>query len=382
MSSGMARVEEVFRDRTGRARELKAQGRKVIGYLCSFAPVEIMTAAGVVPFRMAGNMRKQAELADHHLESIACSFTRSVLDVALSGEYNFLDGFVIPHSCDNIVKLYGIWAQNVKHEYAHFVNVPHTASRPSVEFFEAELGVFRRSLERYTGRGITDDDLRRSIALHNRQRALVRQLYQFRKEHPPMVSASQVTRVTGAINSLPVAEGNDLLEAVIPEVAGGRYSVGNGERPRIMVYGTGNDDTPFLDMLQEVGATVVVDDMCSGTRPCWFDVAGPGDPISALAESYLQRINCPRTFRPSPGTHQEDLESRFGYIHEFVRDFKVAGVILYVIMYCDTHAFDAPDLIEYLKGKKVPVLHLEEEYQTSAMGRLKTRVQAFLETIA
>jgi benzoyl-CoA reductase subunit C len=59
----------------------------------------------------------------------------------------------------------------------------------------------------------------------------------------------------------------------------------------------------------------------------------------------------------------------------------VDGVILYVIMYCDTHAFDAPDVIEYLKSRKVPVLHLEEEYQAGAMGRLKTRVQAFLETI-
>lgn len=382
MSSGMARAEEIFRDRTKRARELKAQGRKVIGYLCSFAPVEIMTAAGVVPFRMAGNMRKQAELADHHLESIACSFTRSLLDVALSGDYAFLDGFVIPHSCDNIVKLYGIWAQNVKHEYAHFVNVPHTTSRPSVEFFEEELGVFRRSLEKYTGREITDGDLSRSIALHNRQRALVRSLYQLRRDDPPLLSASRVTRVIGAISSLPVEEGNGLLEELMPEVREGWFRLGNGQRPRIMVYGTGNDDTPFLDMLQEVGATVVVDDICSGTRPYWYEVAGAGGPISALAESYLQRINCPRTFRPSPGSHQEDLEGRFGYLYQFVRDFSVAGVILYVIMYCDTHAFDAPDLLEYLRSKKVPVLHLEEEYQTSAMGRLKTRVQAFLETIA
>lgn len=382
MISGMARAEEVFRDRTERARDLKARGRKVIGYLCSFAPVEIMTAAGVVPFRMAGNMRRQAELADHHLENIACSFTRSVLDVALSGEYSFLDGFVIPHSCDNIVKLYGIWAQNVKHEYAHFVNVPHTASAPSVEFFGAELDLFRRSLERYTGREITADDLRRAIALHNQQRALVRRLYQFRQEDPPLLSASQVTRVIGAINSLPVAEGNGLLEELLPEVEEGRHALKGNRGPRIMVYGTGNDDTPFLDMLQEVGATVVTDDMCSGTRPYWFEVPGTGDPISALAGAYLEGINCPRTFRPSPGSHAEDLEARFGYLYRFVRDFKADGVILYVIMYCDTHAFDAPEIIEYLKGREVPVLHLEEEYQTSAMGRLRTRVQAFLETIA
>jgi benzoyl-CoA reductase/2-hydroxyglutaryl-CoA dehydratase subunit BcrC/BadD/HgdB len=97
MNAGMARVEEVFRDRSRRAKELKGEGRKVIGYLCTFTPVEFITAAGLVPFRMTGNMRKQAELAEHHLETIACSYTRSVLDLAIGGNYSFLDGFVIPH---------------------------------------------------------------------------------------------------------------------------------------------------------------------------------------------------------------------------------------------------------------------------------------------
>ena len=382
MSGGMAKVEEVFRDRSKRARELQTEGKKVIGYLCTFAPVEFITAAGLVPYRMAGSMRRPAELAEHHLETIACSFTRSVLDLALAGNYSFLDGFVIPHSCDNIVKLYGIWAQTVKHEYGHFVNVPHTTSKASLEFFEAELNVFRKSLERYTGREITDEDLHRSITLHNRQRALVRQLYEFRKGEPPMISGAEMTRVIGAITSLPVAEGNELLESLMPEVREGRYVNKKRKAPRLMIYGTGNDDVPFVEMVEQGGARVVVDDLCHGTRPYWFDVGTAGNPVAAIAQSYLEKINCPRTFRQSPGTHQEDLENRFGYLYQFVQDFKVDGVILYVIMYCDTHAFDAPDVTEYLRSKNVPVLHLEEEYHTSAMGRLKTRVQAFLETIA
>jgi benzoyl-CoA reductase subunit C len=382
MSAGMARVEEVFRDRSRRAKELKGEGRKVIGYLCTFTPVEFITAAGLVPFRMTGNMRKQAELAEHHLETIACSYTRSVLDLAIGGSYSFLDGFVIPHSCDNIVKLYGIWAQTVKHEYGHFVNVPHTTSKASLEFFEAELDTFRKSLERYAGREITDADLRQAITLHNKQRTLVRQLYEFRKGDPPMISGTEMTKVIGAITSLPVAEGNELLEGLVSEVRDGCHVKKNGKAPRLMIYGTGNDDVPFVELVEQSGARVVIDDLCSGTRPYWFDVGAAGNPVAAIAKSYREEINCPRTFRQSPGTHEADLENRFGYIYRFVQDFKAGGVILYVIMYCDTHAFDAPDLIEYLKSKNVPVLQLEEEYQTSALGRLKTRVQAFLETIA
>jgi benzoyl-CoA reductase subunit C len=173
-----------------------------------------------------------------------------------------------------------------------------------------------------------------------------------------------------------------LLESLVSEVRDGRYVKKDGKAPRLMIYGTRNDDVPFVELVEQSGARVVIDDLCAGTRPYWFDVGAEGDPAAAIARSYLEEINCPRTFRQSPGTHEADLENRFGYIYRFVQDFKADGVILYVIMYCDTHAFDAPDLIEYLKSKNVPVLHLEEEYQASALGRLKTRVQAFLETIA
>ncbi|MBM3133185.1 MAG: 2-hydroxyacyl-CoA dehydratase, partial [Chloroflexi bacterium] len=110
--NGLAKVDEVFRDRGKRARELKAQQKPVIGYLCTFTPVEIMAAAGVMPFRMAGNMREPIAEAGRYLESIACPFTRSVLDLGLRGEYRFLDGFVMPHACDNIVKLYDLWGHN------------------------------------------------------------------------------------------------------------------------------------------------------------------------------------------------------------------------------------------------------------------------------
>ena len=167
--NSLARVDEILRDRGTRARELKAAGKPVIGYLCTFAPIEIMHAAGVMPFRIAGNMREPITEAGQYLEAIACPFTRSILDLALKGEYAFLDGFVAPHACDNIVKLYDLWAHNVDHAFAHFVNVPHTQSGPAFDFFEAELRTFQRALERFTGHDISPEDLEKSIELYTRQ---------------------------------------------------------------------------------------------------------------------------------------------------------------------------------------------------------------------
>jgi len=381
MSSSLERVEQIYQDRGQRARELKADGRGIIGYLCTFTPVEIITAAGLVPFRVTGSRQQSITKAGAHLESIACPFTRSVFDLAIKEEYAFFDGFVIPHACDNIVKLYDLWSQNIKHSYGHFVNVPHTLSEPSKEFFEAELNTFKTSLERYTGNEITSQDLLQAIGLHNEQRALVRKLYELRKNDPPLLSGAETIKIIIAVMSLPVDEANGLLKDVIAEMGNKPATQGQNDGPRLMIHGTGIDNTTFIEMVEQTSASIVVDDICFGTRPFWYEVEATADPLAGMARSYLEGVNCPRTYRQSPGTHREDLENRFGHIYRLARDFDVKGVILHIIQYCDTHAFDTPDLKEYLESKGLPVLHIEEDYPISSIARLKTRAEAFVEMI-
>jgi len=382
MASSLEQVQQIYEDRGRRARKLKTEGRSLIGYLCSFTPVELITAAGLIPYRFTGGGGESITEADVHLERIACPYTRSILDLALKKKYEFVDGFVMPHSCDNVVNLYDVWAQSIDHTYAHFVNVPHTTSDPSIRFFEAELGIFKKSLEKFTGSEITTEALQQAIAAHNEQRALVRELYEFRKKDPAPLAGSEVTRIIVAIMSLPVDEANELLRGVIGEVAARGDGWGKSTGPRLMIHGTGNDETTFMEIVEDVGAEVVADDLCFGTRPYWYDVQVTDDPLVGLGASYLNDVRCPRTYRPSPGTHEEDLENRFGHMYEFARDYSVKGAILYIIRYCDTHAFDAPDLKEYLESKGLPVLVLEEDYPISSTARLKTRVQAFSEVLS
>jgi len=381
MINGLERVEQLYQDRGKRARELKAEGKGIIGYLCTFTPVEIITAAGLVPFRVTGSRQQAITRAGDHLESIACPFTRSALDMALKEGYAFFDGFVMPHACDNIVKLYDIWSQNIAHSYGHFVNVPHTLSKPSKAFFEAELNTFKVSLERFTEKEITDEKIQGAIRLHNEQRSLVRQLYEFRKGDPPVLSGTETVKIIIAVMSLPVDEANELLKSVIAEIDGRKMEQTKNSRPRLMIHGTGIDNTSFIELVEKAGASVVVDDLCFGTRPFWYEVKVTENPLAGLAVGYLEGINCPRTYRQSPGNHQGDLENRFGHIYTLARDFDVKGVISHILQYCDTHAFDIPDLKEYLEGKGLPVLHVEEDYPISSIARLKTRVEAFLEMI-
>lgn len=376
MLSGLKRAEEIYYNRGRRARELKEEGKKTIGYFCCYSPLEMMTALGLVPYRIQGSMREPITQADTYLESIMCPFMRSCFDKALKGEYKFLDGLVVPHTCDTVQRIYDIWKVYSPLPYTHFIDVPHMLHPASFDFFRLELERFKKSLENLVGKKMDDESLIEAIKLHNKNRALLRQLYELRK--PPLISGTEIVWVLVAGMTLPVAEFNELLKEVIEEV---KARSPLPPKPRLLVYGSEIDDTAFIELVEDCGAYVVMDDICTGSRTFWHDVREDGDPLTNLAKRYLDKIPCPRTYRPRYGSYKEDLENRFGYIREFVSDFEIQGVIFYIIRYCDTHEFDVPSLRDYLEMNNIPFLHLEDEYNIFSVGQLRTRVQAFLETI-
>lgn len=375
---GLSIAEKYYREYGYRARELKKQGKKVIGYICAFVPLEMLSAAGVVPVRIKGNVREPITRADAEMETIVCPLIRSCFDLALKGKYEFLDGLVVPHSCDSVTRTYDIWKSNLKLPFCHFLNVPHSTSEPSLKFFRAMLELFRNSLEKFTGKEISDRDLVRAIKLHNRNRALMRQLYELRKSDPPLISGVEMTRVLVAAMSLPVDESNSLLESIIREVKA-RNKPTAKKSARIMVIGAQVDDTALMEIIEENDASVVIDDLCIGTKIYWPDVAVNDDPLGSLATRYLEDLMCPRTYRDKTGTNEEYVEERFGHIGRFIREYKVNGVVLYIYKYCDPYGFEVPDIKRYIEALNIPVLYLEDEYSLSSIGRLKTRVQAFLE---
>jgi bzd-type benzoyl-CoA reductase N subunit len=377
----LSKVERHYQEYGLRARELRDQGRKVIAYLCSLVPVEIIAASGCVPFRIRGDVHEPITKGDTNLETIACPFVRSCFDLSVKGRYDFCDGLIIPHACDSMARTYSTWRYSLGLPYSHFINVPHTLSESSMEFFMAELNTFRKSLGRFAGKEISDDDLAEAIHLYNENRDKAKALYELRTSDPPLISGTEIAKILTVGMSLPVSESNELFDEVLGEF---RQKKGTPlqKAPRIMVDGACMDNIDFVKLVEDSGANVVVDSLCIGTRDYWPNADVGGDPVDALAHRYLDKINCPRTYREKAGeTYDEDLKSRFGDIGFLSKEFKVDGVILYIYKYCDPFGFEVPARKAYLDSIKMPVLYLEDEYSAGTIGRLRTRIQAFLEMI-
>jgi bzd-type benzoyl-CoA reductase N subunit len=377
---GLARAQQIYEHRSQRARQLKKEGKKIIGYFCAYPPVEMLTAADLVPYRMLGDPRKAIARADAYVESITCSFVRSCFDVALHGGYDFLDGLVSCRACDNIWKMSSIWQYNFKLPFSHYIVLPHTTSEASMKFLRKELGMFQSHLEEFTGKKIAEPRLVEAVELHNKNRALMRQVYEMRKVDPPLLSAVDMNKILVAALSIPVAESNQLLQEVIQDLQ--NQNGGPVQKPaRLMVVAPEIDDSPLFELIENSGANVVIDDVCIGTRIYWHDVETNGDPLYNLTTRYLGKVMCPRTCSSRIESREDDLDNRFGHILAFARDYDVNGVILYVLRYCDNYGFDAPDMRDYFEMAGLPVLHIEDEYLIST-SKLQTRIEAFIEMIS
>ena len=378
MTAG-TQLNALYEQRGKRARELHEAGKKIIGYFCCFVPEEIITAMDMVPFRIQGSPGEPIDQADAFIEPMSCPFARSCFNLALNGSYDFLDGFVAPHSCDTIERLYGIWRHNRPAPFNHLINVPHMLDASSETFYRNELAYFIRSLEQWSGIKLDPQKLRDAIKLHNRRRAVLRELYDLRKTDPPLVSGTDITKILVAGMGIPAADHAALVRQFIDEVRNDRKPTGK-KKPRIFIWGNEIDDIAFIKLIEESGADVVMDDLCTGTRFFWEDVPDTEPPLNGISERYL-RTHCPRSNVPPQGNREEDLENRYGYIKSFVRQWAADGAIFYIVRYCDTCELEGPDLREYLNGLNLPVLMIEDDYSISTIGQLRTRVQAFLEMI-
>ncbi|MFC2039365.1 2-hydroxyacyl-CoA dehydratase subunit D, partial [Chloroflexota bacterium] len=337
-------AKRLAENRDTRANQLKSEGRRVMGYFCSYMPLEILTAAKLIPYRIQGSVREPVTDANVYLDPGICPYLKSCYDMVLKGKYDFLDGWVTADSCDSRICLYKVWRYNLKPTYSYWLNVPNFLDEECFRFFREELAFFKKSIEGFTQSKISNEKLYEAIDLHNELRALLRELYELRKLEPPLFYGSEALQILLAVTSLPVEEANELLRGIIAEVKE-RNDGPEKSRARLLLYGPEVDDPALLKVIEDCGGNVVIDDACVGTRFFWHDAEKTDDPLDGLVNRCLGKNMCPRTIRgrmEGRSTYEGDLEERFGHIRDFARDYNVSGVILCIMKFCDLHEYDVP----------------------------------------
>lgn len=352
--------------------EWKREGGRVIGTVCSNIPEEILYAAQILPMRLRAPELQDTSNADSQLHRINCSYTRSVLELIMSGDVEFLDGLVTTNTCDHMLRLAGELADKSDAPFIFYFNMFHTLVDASREWFIMESKKLIEHIEEVFGVKISDDDLRRSISVYNRTRGLMAKLDEMRKNDPPPLSGAEYMNVALAGMSLPRELFNDRLEAMLPEIEG--RPGGEAGQPRLMIMGGACDVPEFIDFIEAKGATVVADALCFGMRHYQGLIDENSEaPIEAIADRYMNRFACPSAFNA--------FDHNYAILKEIIDEWGINGIVSARLKFCDHWGGHKKMLADELQGKNLPLLDLEREYSTKGSGQISTRVQAFLEML-
>ena len=364
----------ILADPYGYAERLKAEsGKKIVGTYCTYAPEEIISAAGAHPIRLFGTGEK-IHRAEAHLQSYCCSLVRGALEDALGNRLSFLDGAVFPHTCDSIQRLSDIWRLNVGQGFHLDLVLPvKLNTESSRQYLVDVLKRFRNELGEKLGVVITDGDLREAIALYNRIRGALAQIHTLAGDRPGILKGGDLYALTRAAMIMDRAPLATLLEEVVSELEK-EPAAGSGERRKRIILSGGVCNHPDIySVIEEAGGAVVGDDLCTGSRYFSGLIDEKADPVMALADRLIERVVCP--------AKHGGLTGRADSLVRLAREKGARGVVFFLLKFCDPHAFDYPYLKEALERAGIASMLIEVEDRLPADGQLRTRFEAFIEML-
>jgi len=361
--------------------EWLADGKKVLGYYCTYIPDELLYAANLLPYRIRATGNTETNLADVYMVRFTCSFVRATFDMALRGIYDFLDGLLICNSCDHSRRMFELFDLKVfgREDYPKpasqfYYSIPHVITDEGFEWYYTEIQELKTELEeKYNLEPITNQDLLETIKIYNKNRDLLREIHEMRVIDAPKITGSEALQISMSNNSVPKEVANRELERIINSLKESEGVKSNAKR--IMLVGSEVDSTDFTGLIEDSGALIVSDFLCFGTRNFLDDVhlGFEPDPLKSIVERVYYRMSCPRMM--------DDHERRLDFVKNEIKRANVDGVILQRINNCDLHGCDNMLYVHELKDLEIPVLNLDREFYQADTTRLQTRIEAFLEMI-
>ncbi len=356
----------------------KEGGGKIVGYFCTNVPEELIMAAGMLPYRVRSPESRDTSEADRHTTYLNCTYCRHAVDDALQGNFDFLDGFVGANGCDQMRRVSDIFRAVAFKEpadrnefFLEYVAAPRVPyDEASLKYYKDEILRTKEHLEKFFGIEITDEKIREAIREANESRRLLHELYELRKADQPPVTGAEALSITVAYTCMPKEQFNRELRAFL-QALGDRKALPD-HRKRLVLYGSGLDDPEWIQVIEDQGAIVVADGGCFGGRMFWDLADESSDPIEALARRYYERWSCPRMC---------DRERRQGRLKEMVREWRADGIVGERIVFCQLWGSEKVMTNLDAKESGIPTLWLEREYLLGGTGQMKTRVQAFLESM-
>ena len=364
-----------------RLKELAKEKRKIVGHVCVMSPQEIIIAAGAIPVRLCSGFFDTSEIAEDVIPRDICPLVKSTFGFKLieSSYFKHCDAVVIPATCDAKKKLGEILA-----DYMPVYNLDVPLNKDSIKakkYWLEQIKTFKKSMEDLTGNKITKKKLKEAIDILYERTRVFRRFYEIRKSIPTVITEKDALLVVNTSffddPARWIQKTNELCDELDQSIKKG-LSVARPEQPRILITGSPIvwPNYKILDIAEQSGLNIVIDQFCSGTEylyePVEMDEPNEEDMLSAIAERYILPSVCPIFI---------SADDRTDRIIEMMEQFKVDGVLYYVLRLCQVFDMESEGVRLALNKEGIPMLKVITDYSSEDVEQLRTRMEALEEML-
>lgn len=384
----LLRFEDLLQEANNKlVRQAKDEGKLALAYNCSYIPEPLLDVEGCFGARLRAPNCTSPDMATYYMTTRSCPYAKSILERAFEGGYNFVDALIGQECCTTMNRMenYFEYCDLIPNEkfFVTCVDVPINRTEWHEGYFERQLmHKILTPMKEVYGIDITDEKLRASIEMHNEMCRLINEIGDYRKEDNPRITGYEFHVIQLITQVCPTYLIMDMLRETAEELKTRKPEPEPWFRTRVMLVGSEVDDPEYTKLIEMCGALVVADRYCFGSLPGReeIEIKEGERPLHALARHYLQNNMCPRTMGP------RYIKDRKKYIYNKAMEYKAEGIIFHNMKFCEYWGYERAQDAHWLQDAfevpgTIPTCQVERDYTTASAGQLRTRFQAFVESL-
>lgn len=366
-------------------KQATADGKKALGYTCYFVPEVLLNLGGCFSVRLRAPGTSNTDIGTYYMTNKTCPFTRSILERSMEGGYNFLSAMLSSETCQMMHRAHeyfdimGLVKEQNPDFFLSMMDVPFVTTKAAYEHYENQL---RRHilepLEKVCGVDISDKAIRAAIEEHNDICGIISELGELRKLPNPPITSYEFHVLQLVSECCPQYLIKEKLRETLREVSKRKVDPKPNYRARLVVTGSEVDDPVFTKLLEDCGVYVVADRYCYGSLPGreQIEIREDESALTAVARHYLSTSECPRFM------NKEKQVQRRSYLKQLVNDYDADGILYLQMKFCEYWSYErVMGVHDMNEVEGIPCIGVEKEYTMASAGQLRTRFQAFVESI-
>ena len=360
-----------------------SEGMHPLGYNCYYIPETLLNLPGCFSSRLRAPRCVSTDIASYYMTTRNCPYVRSILERAIEGGYNYLEALFGAESCAAMERMeeHFVLINPVKNEkfFSTIIDPPMKGDDNNLEYYKAQLKLkVVDKLRDELGIDVSEEAMQKAIEDHNEISRVITEIGDYRKLSNPPITGYEfhviqlVSQVCPHYLILPYLQ--ETLEEVKTRESEPKFPF----RARAALVGSEVDDPEFTRLIESCGAMVVADRYCFGSFPSREQIViQPGETaFDAICRHYLHWNQCARFMDGMK------IDQRHSEVKRLVEEFKADGIIYENMKFCEFWSYEKVLASHiFVNEMHIPCCTIEKEYALGAVGQLRTRFQAFIESL-